>query len=429
MIQSKLSGVFIIFLFHAITMFVLCPSKYSRIKTVAVWGTVTVICALGSFLLIRTFPVFNGAILTFSIAVVLFSVTVFFLSRNVTYHTLFLLLTYMEAFMVSVFLSGFTSQWFFQGDMYVAIIIRSGLQLVITLACILLRKKFETLSQGITKGWWSLNLLSLLLLAYVTGLTLHSYSSHFSNPMECASVFLLIVILVAVYAVFFHTIHLMYTAAEKQRAELQSQFLLRQIETMQESVQEARRIRHDARHHSMQILEYLQNNEYEALRRYLGDYEQNAEKNATVSLCENLAANSILCAYIRKAEQNGITVHADVTLERDMGISDIDMVAILANLMENAIYGCLRSGESHPIIDVYIGPKAKKLVIYVRNTSCENIAFENGLPKSHTGGGVGITSILHSASHYGGEYDFRNENGLFSCQILLRLPTCSLVNS
>lgn len=65
--------------------------------------------------------------------------------------------------------------------------------------------------------------------------------------------FLLIIVLLAVYAVFFNSIHLMHIAAEKQRVELQSQFLLRQVETMKESVLEARRIRHDARHHDLQI--------------------------------------------------------------------------------------------------------------------------------------------------------------------------------
>lgn len=92
---------------------------------------------------------------------------------------------------------------------------------------------------------------------------------------KCFFVLLMTVILV-VCAVFFHTIRFVYNAAERQHAELQSQFLLRQVETMQESVDEAGRIRHDARHHNMQIFEYLQYKEHGALRSYLKAYEQSA---------------------------------------------------------------------------------------------------------------------------------------------------------
>lgn len=100
--------------------------------------------------------------------------------------------------------------------------------------------------------------------------------------------------------------------------------------------------------------------------------------------------------------QNGIVVHSDVTLERHAGISDTDIVAILANLMENALYGCITCGEKDPVIDVYIGRKLEKLVIYVCNTAINNVVFENGLPKSQISGGVGVASILHSVSHYSG---------------------------
>lgn len=419
--QSNLLGVFCVFFFHAVTMFILCPSRCSRGTTVAAWSAVTALSVGLSFFLIRRFPTFWGALLTFLAAAVIFVATVFFLSRSAVYQTLFLLLTYLEAFIVALFLSGFLSQRFFHGSAYVGILIRCLLQLLIVLFCTILRQKFQQLSQGITSGWWSLNILAALLLSYLTILVMRTYSTGFAEELQTTSVFLLIVILVAVYAVFFHTIQLMYNAAEKQRAELQSQFLLRQVEMMEASVQEAQRIRHDARHHNLQIQEYLQNGQHDALLRYLGEYERDAERNRIVTLCENLAANSILCAYSRKAMQQGIAVHTDVTLERDAGISDIDLVAILANLMENAINGCLGSGKPQPVIHVYLGRKVKKLVIVVRNTSHGEVVFENGLPKSQAGG-IGITSILHSASRYAGEYDFRNEDGFFSCQLLLKVP-------
>ena len=50
----------------------------------------------------------------------------------------------------------------------------------------------------------------------------------------------------------------------------------------------------------------------------------------------------------------------------------------------------------------------------------EDIQFENGIPKSKIGDGIGVPSILRSAKRYGGEYDFSLQNGVSSCQLLLK---------
>ncbi|MEF9896273.1 MAG: GHKL domain-containing protein [Clostridia bacterium] len=368
------------------------------------------------------FPVEKETDLTFVITVLL-SVTIeLLISRERFSKTLFFLLAYVQAFTIVLCLSGFLAGRFYQEYDAAKCVIRTLMHLALAVLCVAVSKgKLRRFLQGLDGGWWPLNFLAGLLLIYLSGVSLRVYRTAYGRE-EILFFTLLLPVIVAVYGVFFHMIHLMYNASEKQRAELQSRFLLRQVQNMQESIAEARRIRHDARHHNLQIQEYLQQKEYDALLSYLGAYEQDAQDEQLVRICDNLAANSILSAYARKARQNGISVHLDVTMDRDMGISDMDIVAILANLMENAIYGCAQSGSAHQTMDVYIGRKVKKLVIYVRNSASKDVVFENGLPKSQSGGGIGVTSILHCAARYGGEYDFRNEDGQFACQILLKIP-------
>lgn len=211
--------------------------------------------------------------------------------------------------------------------------------------------------------------------------------------------------------------------AEKKIAlvEMSSQQLQTQLSTIQESVESARRIRHDMRHHNMQILQYAEKGCIGELLSYLGAYEKEAESNAIVKICENIAADNILNAYLKKAEHHDITVYLDVTMEKNIAIRDIDLVAMLANLMENAIHGCVDSKKPDPFIDLYIGHKASKLVIYIENTAGEDIVFHEGIPQSVRGGGIGVSSILHSAGRYGGEYDFQLQDGIFSCQLLLKV--------
>lgn len=185
-------------------------------------------------------------------------------------------------------------------------------------------------------------------------------------------------------------------------------------------MEETRRIRHDIRHHNLLIAQYAEKGQVDELLQYLGEYEKASDIHLEQVYCENLAANNILCAYVRKAKKLGFEVRLNVALEQDIGIKDIDLVAILANLMENAIHGCIQSEKSKPFIELNIGRKASKLVIYARNTAGGDIQFENGIPKPKTGDGIGVSSILSSAKRYGSEYDFSLENGVFSCQLLLK---------
>lgn len=426
MVPTNLIGLLLLYTFHAVSLSHLCPSRYSIKKTIVIWSGLILVSSIISIFMIHFFSMELGSNLTFLITILLNIAVEFLISGERFSKTLFFFLAYAQAFTIILFLSGFLAFHFWGEDYTAKLIIRTLIHLALTVLCIATSKgKLKQLSQGLDYGWWPLNFLASLLLIYLSYVSLRVYSTAYRNT-ETLFFVLLLSVIVAVYVVFFHMIHFMYNAAEKQRAELQSQFLLRQVENMQESVEDAQRIRHDARHHNMQIQEYLQKKEYDALLSYLGAYEQGAVDEQIVQICDNLAANSILSAYVRKARQNGISVHLDVTMDRDIGISDMDIVAILANLMENAIYGCLKSARAKQAIDVYIGRKVKKLVIYVRNTAGKDVVFENGLPKSQSGGGIGVTSILHSAARYGGEYDFRNEGGQFACQILLKISEPSL---
>ena len=104
----------------------------------------------------------------------------------------------------------------------------------------------------------------------------------------------------------------------------------------------------------------------------------------------------------------------NVNVTQDIAIRDIDLVAILANLFENAIHGCEDSGLEQQEINIYIAQKGNKAVIRFSNTSTKKVSFRKGLPKSDRGGGLG-------ASRYGGEATFEQEDGKFVTKVLLYL--------
>ena len=107
----------------------------------------------------------------------------------------------------------------------------------------------------------------------------------------------------------------------------------------------------------------------------------------------------------------------DIELGKDLPIPVIDLVTILANAYENAIYGCMevkkQEKERECLIHLMIKRKKNKLTIYCSNTCRVETELRKGEPKPEFTGGVGVSSIIKTAEKFDGEYDFKNDEGVF----------------
>ena len=66
--------------------------------------------------------------------------------------------------------------------------------------------------------------------------------------------------------------------------------------------------------------------------------------------------------------------------------------------------------------------KGSKLVIYCSNTCRVETEIRNGQPKPESTGGIGVSSIIKTAEKFDGEYDFKNDNGIFIFRIIMNIP-------
>lgn len=213
---------------------------------------------------------------------------------------------------------------------------------------------------------------------------------------------------------------------ENQLIQLSHRLLERNMEILEEAAEAGRRTRHDIRHHNAVIAEYARRGQKEELFRYLKEYDRGCGEDVAEVICANIAVNNILSAYTRKAEKENIRVSLDVEMGRNLAIPSIDLVTILANAYENAIYGCMevkkKSKEPQCFIEFRIRTKNNKLVIFSRNTCRKEAKMENGQPKPEFTGGIGVSSIIRTADNYDGEYDFKNDNGIFVFRLIMNLP-------
>lgn len=213
---------------------------------------------------------------------------------------------------------------------------------------------------------------------------------------------------------------------ENQLMQMNHRLLERNMELLEKSADSGRRIRHDVRHHNAVIAEFVRRGQNEELLQYLQEYNRQTEESGMKILCGNAAVNNILSSYTEKAEKEQIRVVMDVELDRNLTIPNIDLVTILANAYENAIYGCMevrrQSRERECSIYLMIRRKKNKLVMYCSNTCRVETEIRNGQPRPEATGGIGVLSIIKTAEKFDGEYDFKNDNGVFIFRLVLNIP-------
>lgn len=213
---------------------------------------------------------------------------------------------------------------------------------------------------------------------------------------------------------------------ENQLIQMNHRLLERQMEILEESVESGRRLRHDIRHHNAVIAEYVRRGQKEELLQYLREYDKETERGMVEMICANTAVNNVLSAYTRKARNAQIKVRLDIEIGRNLAIPNIDLVAIIANAYENAIYACMEvkkhSNERECFIYFMIRKRKNKLIIFCSNTCRMETELKNGQPKAEFTGGIGVSSIIKTAEKYDGEYDFKNDNGVFVLRLIMNIP-------
>ena len=82
----------------------------------------------------------------------------------------------------------------------------------------------------------------------------------------------------------------------------------------------------------------------------------------------------------------------------------------------------LKIEEKECFINILIKRKRNKLVICCSNTCQIETKIMHGQPKPEFTGGIGVSSIVKTAEKYGGEYDFKNDNGIFVFRLIMNIP-------
>lgn len=411
---------------HLLSFWAMTEPKHSARKTAAIYS---MFCAAFVLLAVASYRLFGRGIEYYAVGFVS-TITVSFLvfmhtSADATCKKVFLFISYADVFCIFVCISLIFCDIVFKNSSAAVIsFARNIARTVLLVPTALLYMRFlrptvRSVSGERSRTWYSISVVSALFLAIFALFLVIFYTE--SEDIGEYVLFLAITVLiyVSILWVIFGTIQSMISESNAQLVSRSVAYLQSQLKTAKENEFAAKTVRHDFRHHNRNIASMLRKGEVNEAIKYLEQYDESLEASKPSDFCQNITVNAILNSFYNKARDKGISVSIEADTADDTAIADMDFVAILSNLLENAVNGCAES-KSDGEIKVNLRTVADKTVIVCSNPCKNDICIENNMIKNR---GIGIAGMLSAIRKYDGDIGYSLDNGILTACIILNSRT------
>lgn len=412
-------------LMHIVCFAIMTERKYSVKKTVSIYLIFFAIFIGLGMLASRVlfdfdsfYAIFLAFVSTIFVSFMVFMIT----SADPACKKVFLFLSYANIFCIIFCSSAMISSVWFKEEfgvaaVYAKTIIRTLLYLPAIWAYIaFLRPAMREVPGSNKKVWHSISLVSLLFLTVFSIFCFIYYLKNDFREWHTLLFAAMVLLYGSVLWIIFGTIRYMIKESRMELIEENMKYLQGRLETAKENELFAKTIRHDFRHHNQNIAALLKKGDIQDALRYIEQYNESLDSERPKEFCPHVTVNAILSSFYTKAQNDGICVSVEADTQEESAVSDMDWVAILSNLLENAINGCKECG-AHGEITVNIRTVSDKTVIVCSNPCKSGLVIENNMIKQK---GIGMDSMLTAAKKYDGDISYRLENGILTLCVILK---------
>lgn len=207
---------------------------------------------------------------------------------------------------------------------------------------------------------------------------------------------------------------------EKRVAAYQDDLIEKHFEEVQSIYAKMRGWRHDYHNHIQALLALVGDDD--RTRDYLWKLNKDLTEVDTVVKTGNVTVDAILNSKLTLIKSKDIPVDAVAKVPDDLKISEIDLCAIIGNLLDNAIEAVLPLPAEERFIRIYIGMMKAQLYISVTNSTAAEPRKIGGkyVSTKGEGRGVGLMRVDSIAKRNGGTVNRQNESGVFATEVLMR---------
>lgn len=407
-----------LFAVHVSAALLMEERRFSLKKTAFLWLLAGVVLFFDLLLCYRFLPETVRLPASLMISYLYYWATFMYASADGFWKKCYLWVSYGSIFCISWTIATYLCRLFFAYlPMATIYIIRGAMNILICVPLLFLYRKYgrpliREVSGFRSKNWRSMCGVSILYF-FIFVILLSKIKMEVEVDSETLVLFILIVLtFIAANILCISNIYYMKKESRDELVKQNIDYLTAYLESARKTEEENRRLRHDIRHHDEQIASMARENNTEAILSYLG---KKSKEDSLVLYSPNIMVNCILTSYAKKAKEAQIGFSAQADTQAKTKIVDTDFVAILANLLENALNASIEIKATTPI-QTYIRTVGTKTVITVSNECKPNLKLENGLPINRS---VGIDSIIYSANRYNGVVNYKIENSICTVCVIL----------
>ncbi len=215
----------------------------------------------------------------------------------------------------------------------------------------------------------------------------------------------------------------MYDLIDRRIERFQSELIENQIRETENMYKQVRGWRHDYRNHIQNMKIQLSQRNYDGLDDYLSQLADDLNTVDTVIKTGNVMADAILNSKLSTAQGFNISLNVKANIPEKLVLSDVELCAVMGNLLDNAIEACCTLPEEKRFIRIYIGQLKGQFYLSVQNSAGKVNKRGNSYLSTKSGEhGYGLFRIDRISKKYGGYINRQNEDGIFATELMLPLP-------
>ena len=269
------------------------------------------------------------------------------------------------------------------------------------------------------------NILYFLVLILLSGLMLN-VDKHSPTALIVLAASFMVAFLILPVFVF----SLRISAYYQQRTKLQEAYMQSELEHFRQYMhaqEETRRFRHDIRNNLLCMNEMVTAGDNEKVAQYLKDLLEITESLSFKYVTGDELLDSILNSKAQDMDREDIRLEVDGVLAGGLPWKPVDICAVFANALDNAVEACLKVERSQRRISVDIKSTPQFWFITIANTVEETVDTtklfhkkggytSKSDPSKH---GIGTYSIKQTAESYGAVVKAECLDHIFKLEIMI----------
>ena len=267
---------------------------------------------------------------------------------------------------------------------------------------------------------------SLPLAYYLFDYATTVYYDIFATQVQAIYEFLptALIVFYVLFLALYHVQSQKEAQAELQRAMLET--ALKQshgeMERLKATAHQTAVYHHDMRHHLNMIDGFLSAQKPEQASEYIRRIQEDISTISLRRYCENEAMNLLCSSFAEKAASMGVQLTMEVSLPKELSLSDTELCSMVSNGLENALHAVGSLDQNRRWVQVSCRIRNSNLLLEIKNPYRGTVRMQEGVPLSgRENHGYGCHSIQTIAQRNRGHCLFEPKDGVFTLRVALPL--------